>query len=245
MSTGGLPPHDAAVLNQQVENVIRDSEALNSAVARGRFIRVILLIALIGVIAYGAITLKRPYDKYVTDEGYQQKFLAAITDHIADNQRNYQQEFDHFVNEVGPVVRDTFTAQAKKDMPKFLETLERQRDEMSNNLQTKLEEKIIGHYDAMLKKQQSVLTSALPEMNDAAAAERLEKNLETAMHRLIKRYYVDKMHEQIVGMLQQWDTFPTVPPASGGETLEDQLVGTLYDLLLYRLSHSSALAHGT
>jgi hypothetical protein len=62
------------------------------------------------------------------------------------------------------------------------------------------------------------------------------QNVGVAMERLSKKYYADQLNVQMFALYDAWDAFPPAPkPLPGEVPLEDQLIGTLLEVLTERL----------
>jgi hypothetical protein len=59
-----------------------------------------------------------------------------------------------------------------------------------------------------------------------------------AMQRMLKKYYVDEMRDEMLGIYETWDRFPAAEPVGPNDPrLEDQLIGNLLEYLSYRFTH--------
>jgi hypothetical protein len=67
------------------------------------------------------------------------------------------------------------------------------------------------------------------------------KNLEMAFDKLVNRYYIDTMRNEILQIYADWDQFPMVDAVQPGDTrLEDEFQGALLELLKMKLAETPA-----
>ncbi len=241
MSTGGPQTPDTALLAQQIDAVAREQAALAAAASRGRAIRLLLLIALVAVAGFSAYRFYKLGDQLINDPKYHQKVLSAVETHWTENEATYTREVEKLYQESYPIVTDALVQQVKKDVPIYLKSLDKQRDELQRDLEKKLTTRLQGQYEKLMQRQQDTLRKEYPEAENPEVRERVQKNLELALNKVANKYYLEEMRTQVQGLLGLWDNFPTQPPPKGGEpSLEDQLTATLTNLLMYRIAHPNS-----
>jgi hypothetical protein len=237
-------PHsvDGAAVAQQVEDVFRESDALAKALARARSIRrwlgllTLVLVLLIVVVFYR-------FGRQFIEPEFADKLVKTAQDRFQKNSDQYMKEVQLLVDGVSPVLSDAFAQQVKKDMPGYFQAMEKERDQLLEALVPKLEKKIEDHYLKLLEKQDKTLREEFPAINDTQLHERMVKNIDTAMQKLVKKYYADELEAQVKDLRGSWDRFPPAPaPRPGDPTAEDQFIAELLDMLRYKLSHSAEVA---
>jgi hypothetical protein len=229
---------DMQALSQQSEAVQRAAAALSAATARARGVRLclvvatVLLIAVICVKFYGlGMAVQSPeYLDGVTTLG--QKRLAERSD-------KYAQEFQKLVDHASQPLTDAFSNQLKQDMPEFIKKADKEKETLASNLQDQFTTKVNGHYEKLVAQQEETLKQEFPTIKDPAAHERMVKNIDKAVQKLVKKYSVDDFRRQIDEIIHTWDHFPEVPrPKSGEPTLMDEFIPTLLQYVALRLSTS-------
>lgn len=238
MSTGGPQTPDTALLAQQVDAVVREQAALSAAASRGRSVRLLMYLGLLAVLAVTIFWMYRLGDKILNSDPYHQEVIQAVQEHIAQNQQIYMNELRQLMDAAAPVVTDAFTQQAKKDIPVYIDYLDKQRDEMIKELGKQLTDRVDKQYAGLMERQQDTLRKEFPESENPDFHKRVQDNLEKALNKVARRYFLEDMQKQTQAMLGLWDNFPTAPPPSKSEqSLEDQFSATLINLLMYRISH--------
>jgi multidrug efflux pump subunit AcrB len=231
------PAENSAWTQQQVEEAYRETEALSRALARARSIRrtlglltLLLIVAIIGVFYYlGSQFMQKEF----TDQ-----LLNTAQERLQKNSSQYMHEVQLLYEGVSPAVNDAFMEQFKKDMPKFVDRMDQERETLAKTLTTKLEQKLEDHYQKLLEKQDKTLREEFPTINDSDLHEKMIKNIDLAMQKLIKKYYADEMETQFKQIFASWDQFPPAPaPRPGDPSIEDQFIAELLEMLKFRLSH--------
>src|SRR5438105_11721931 len=94
---------------EQIEAILRESHALSAALARGRTIRLVLFVLVIGFVAVvaGAFTLK--FMKMVSEENLLALRDAAMV-RLEKDQERYNREVQLLVEQTGPVLREQIEA---------------------------------------------------------------------------------------------------------------------------------------
>lgn len=241
MSTGGPQTPDTALLAQQVDAVAREQAALSAAASRGRAIRLLLLLGLVAVLGITLVKFYKLGDQVLNSEEYHNKVLAELQNHIAANQTAYEGELRQLYVATAPVISDAVQKQVQKDIPVYVELVEKEKDKIIRELSEKLPQRLEKQYADLMARQQDALKKEYPEATDVNLHERLQKNLEKALNNVAKKYYLEAMQKQADAMMKTWDDFPTAPaPQRGQPSLEDQFTGTLVELVVYRFTHPNS-----
>jgi hypothetical protein len=240
MSTETAATAEAGGLNQQVEAVIRESNALMAAQAAGRNVRMLLLLALVVFVAAVTFAFYDMANKFFSRDNLN-VLAKAGQERLVKNQDKYMKEIQKLVEASSPVLTSAFMEQAKKDMPGFMQAAEKERDALRSSLEIKLAKKLDDRYREGIDRHEQILRQEFPEYNNDAQQARMRENIGLALDKLVQKYYVQEMNRQMNSLYNTWDSFPAAdPPAKNGISTEDQMVVELVDLLKYRLSHTQA-----
>jgi hypothetical protein len=240
MSANG--PESDVALAQQVEATARECAALRSAISRGRRNRFVLLLLLI-VFVLGVCWAFYGLFQKVSGQEFQDQLLAKAQERLEKNQDEYLKEVNALVDNVGPTVQETFMEQVKKDLPKFVQSAEKERDAFAKTIEEQLQAKLDAQYTQMLEQQQKTLQTEFKEVQDPKLHERMMSNIDRAVLKMVKRYYIDEMQSQFQTFFAAWDDFPSAAtPRPEEDSLETQLIGALFEMLRYKLAHPQGLA---
>jgi hypothetical protein len=242
MSTDSSQTADSHAMTKQVEAVCQEFTGLQQALARARVYRLALL--LVAVVLVGAIVwVFYGFGKQFTEKAFADRLAAVAQERLEKNSVLYTRELHALVDGTGPKVADAFTEQVKKDMPKYFEGMEKERDQLAAALVDQLGRRVENHYAELLVRNEKLIQDEFPAAKDPQRRERLVKNMDRAMQKLVKKYYLDEMEGQFRQLFATWDAFPPAPaPRPGDPSTEDQLIPELLDLLKYNLSHSPEVA---
>src|ERR1051326_3673283 len=126
-------------------------------------------------------------------------------------------------------------------MPKYLDGLEKQRERVAKTLEDNLRDRLDRHYGRLLENQQRNLENEFPQFKDPKQHERMVKNIDLAIQKMVKHYYIDEWEGQFKLLFDTWDSVQ--PAAVPKDTIaEDLLVGEMIELLKYKLAYPQGLA---
>jgi hypothetical protein len=235
MGNDGMKEEMQAI-SQQSEAVQRAAAALSAATARSRGIRLCLLVTAVLLIGYWCFQFYT-LGMEVQSPQYVDGLAKASQKRVAERSEKFTQEFDKLVEHTREPLTKAFSEQVKKDMPEFMKKAEKEKDTLASNLQEQFTKKVNAHYETLLKQQEETLKKEFPSVQDPAAHERMIKNIDKAVQRLVKKFYVDDFRRQIDELVAGWDHFPEASlPKSGEPTLTDQFIPTLLQYMVLRLS---------
>ncbi len=233
MSDGVTTP-DSAAIEQTVDAIQKKLQELDASLKATRTTRLVivggflLLIVVTGGLFYSL-------GRRVQDKSYQQELLAAARTRIESNSDQYMKQVHQFVDDATPVVTKAFYEQSKKDMPLYLDAISQERGHLLDNLESRLNEQVSSKYETLLKQIENNLLKDFPEASDPVVHDRMIANVRLALNRLVKRYYADEFKQELAEMYEVWDTFPVAAaPDKNDAPLEDQLVGSLLDLMVMK-----------
>jgi hypothetical protein len=225
-------------LSQQSEAVQRAAESLSAATARSRGIRLCLLVTAVLLIGYWCFKFYT-LGMEVQSPGYLDALTKAGQKRVADRSDKFTQEFERLVEHTREPLTKAFSEQVKKDMPEFMKKAEKEKETLASNLQEQFTKKVNTHYETLLKQQEDTLKKEFPSVQDPATHERMIKNIDKAVERLVKKFYVEELRGQMKELTDTWDHFPEAPmPKSGEPSLTDQFVPKLLQYLALRISLS-------
>ena len=229
---------DLQAISQQSEAVQRAATALSAATARSRGIRLCLMVAAVLLIAVICVEFYR-LGMSVQSPEYLDALTKAAQKRVADRSDKFTQEFERLVDHTREPLTQAFSEQVRKDTPEFMKKVEKEKDTLANNLQEEFTKKVNSHYETLLKQQEETLKKEFPTIQDPAAHERMIKNIDKAVQKLVQKFYVDDFRRQIDELVNGWDHFPEAPmPKSGEQSLTDQFIPTLLQYATLRLSTS-------
>jgi hypothetical protein len=172
--------------------------------------------------------------KKFTDEKYQAELLEVLGKAWEDNQQEYVRQLTQTLDKIYPPVADAFQKQAKKDMPKILAFVEKEREPFLNSLSNQFEKRLEKQYDKLRPRYVKVLSDEFPQAKNKDVQDRMMNNIDKAITKLIKKYYGDELRDQLVLTFDTWDHFPhAAPPGPKDMSLEDQLLDSIYSVVSY------------
>jgi hypothetical protein len=237
MGSDGMK-EEMQALSQQSEAVQRAAAALSAATARSRGVRLGLMVAAVLLIAVICVEFYR-LGMYVQSPSYQDALLKAGQKSVADRSDKFTREFERLVEHTREPLTKAFSEQVRKDMPEFMKKAEKEKDTLAANLQEEFTKKVNSHYETLLKQQEDTLKKEFPSIQDPTTHERMIKNIDKAVQRLVKKFYVDDFRRQIDELIAGWDNFPEAKlPKPGEPSLTDQFIPALLQYAALRFSMS-------
>ena len=231
------PPNDVAA---RVEAVARESQAVTAALQKGRNVRLLLLVLLV---ALCVISVKSYYGLFAKMQEKEQldAFAKKAEQRLTERSDLFTKEIETLVNHSAPTISKAFAERATKDMPLFLDAAGNQRDQLAENLQKKIEERLIAHHKKLLEKHAKLTNEEYPDIQDAETRDRMMANILVVVDRAAKKYIIQEFETELNELFVKWDHFPIADlPEKGELPLEDQFIGNLIELLQLKLVQSSA-----
>jgi hypothetical protein len=220
-----------------VDAVLRESESLTAALRRGRAVRLFLILLTLALIA-GIGWWFYNWIQQLRSEENLNRIQALAQERLTQNSDKYYGEVQRLVDTNYPVISQAFVDQVKKDLPTYLQAIDKERAQFTESIQKKLETTLNDRLMAAIDKHEALIQQELPATKDRDKLERIERNMREAMQRMIKKYYVDEMRDEMLGIYETWDRFPAAEPVGPNDPrLEDQLIGNLLEYLSYRFTH--------
>lgn len=208
----------------QIQSLSRNVDELKAAISRARQVRLLMVVVLmivLVVIVYMFMNLA----KRVTSEPFVNELTTLAQKHVTDNQDKYQKEVQQFVDTSYPIVSGAFSDQATKDLPKFTEAINGQRETFVNNLRERMDEKISKKYQDLLAQHEEMIVAEFPELKDKETRDRVLANFQLVIEKLVKRNYGDQFDEESKKLIALWESFPAAEePSEMDAKLEEKLL---------------------
>jgi len=225
------------VSNEQVEAVLRETAALTAGMKRARRVRLLLLLA---VVLFLGGTAWVAYGK--ANEFTSNKNLNHLADlarrRLEKKQDYYLKQLEGMVDKLRPPLEKAFSDQASKDAPLYLKAIEKERQPFLDNVQAEFTKRLNKRNAALEPRYIKILREEFPLLKDEKLQARMAENMTPAVEKLLKKYYVEELRDEILMLYNTWDTFPAAAdPLKGEPPIEDQLMPALLDLLKHRLTH--------
>jgi hypothetical protein len=240
MSVNDLQNATANPLAPQVEAILREAAAFKASLARARTARIVMLLVLI-LFVVGVCSAFYSLGNRLQSKSYLDKVEALASERLDKNSDKYLSHVRKLSDKVGPVVRDTFSNQAKKDMPAFLQASQTQSKLFVEGLQKELLAKIDAFHQRAFDRQHTIMEKEFPALKDPKLQKRLSENFAVATDMLARKYYIHDLTEQLQELFTVWDNFPAAKePGKGAQSTEDQFIASLLELLSYRVTQAPA-----
>jgi Tfp pilus assembly pilus retraction ATPase PilT len=242
MSTESPQTVENPSLTKRVDEVSEELAALQQALAGARRSRLVLLLLTVLLVAAIVWVFYRFGEKF-TQPAFAEQLSTVAQQRLEKNSDQYLKQLRELIDAVSPVLNDAITAQLKKDMPRYFEGMEKERDQLARTLTAQLGQRLEKHYAELLVRNEKIIEDEFPAVKDPVRRERMVANMDRAVQKLVKKYYMDEMERQFKELFATWDAFPPAPaPGLGDPAIEDQLLPEFIDLLKYKLSHTPDLA---
>lgn len=235
MSANGTNVSEPEALGAQVEALAKESKALADALASTRSQRVILLLVLIIFIGGICLAFVRLGSQLTSKDNIDQ-LLQKGEKRLRDHSDKYTKHVQTLYEKTSPVLTEAFSAQAKKDLPRFIQAMEKERDTLTDNLSNQLTKKLEEKYKDVTAKHEKLLKEEFPQVQDEKLHAEMMVNIDAAVQKLVKRYYVEELKGQMQKINDAWDSFPPADtPKKDDIPLEDQFIAGLIELLKQKL----------
>lgn len=234
-------PDELVLIQQQVEKLSNECKELTAAFGRARRVRMGLMLAVVAFLVIASLAFYRLGSGLMKDE-YTQELSKVASKRLEKNQDRYMRHVEMLVHNTSPALTDAFTKQANKDTAVYLGLVDRERDAMAAELKIKLEKKLQQRYEQSLDQHEKILEAEFPTVKDKVLHDRMTKNLHVAVDRMLDKYYVRELEQQLQQLFAAWDRFPAADlPRKGEMPLEEQFSAELYHLLTIKLGSTQAV----
>ncbi|HVC98420.1 MAG TPA: hypothetical protein VND64_32435 [Pirellulales bacterium] len=241
-SSASDPGKGATSLNGRIEALERQTAALSAALVQAQRVRLWITLALVAFIGLTITIFYRRAEQLNSEEN--RNLLAALAQKsVDDHADDFMKQLETLARAVSPVVTDAFYEQAKRDLPKYLQASERERDQLVRNLQEHLQTTLGARFDKSLVRHEELIKQEFPTADNEEIRKRMMKNVEAALQTISQKYYGKELGNQMEALYGTWDQFPPAPaPAKGEAALIDQLIGMLLELLTVKLKSTEIAA---
>ena len=225
-------------LTVRLDELQRRTEGLTAALEGSRSTRRLVMLAFLAFVIV-AIWQFYALGNQLRSAEYQDRLMAELQKSIAGNQASFRVEAQKLVDKVTPVVTTAFSEQSSKDMPVFMKLIDAERAKLTDNLASRMSDKLEKHHHELLRRHDKLFQQEFPSVQNPEIRDRMMGNTCLALDRLVKKYYVDEFQKELKTMDRTWDDFPPADKPIGDEApLESQLVGEMMDLLAIKFSRS-------
>lgn len=235
-TTGTSGPSESEQLRSQLNELQSRTEGLATALEHSRSARRLVMIAFLVFVLIAGWKFYS-LGNMIRTENYQARLLSEVQKSVEANEKNFSREAQKLVDGATPVVQTAFSKQTEKDMPIFMQIIDKERAKVIDNLGQRMSEKIENHHHELLRRHDKLFQAEFPTVNDPKVRERMMSNACVALDRLVKKYYVDEFQKELKAMDKAWQDFPPAEKPNAGEPpLDSQLVGELMELLAIKFS---------
>jgi hypothetical protein len=211
----------------QLARIEQQIDSLQSAINRLKHLRVFFFVAMIAIVV-GVVYLFSQLAKQVTSERYLNEITALAQKNLESNHSAYQKELQAFVDHAYPVIAGEITAQATRDLQKYTNALEKERDTLMKNLEGRMNTMLADKYKQVLNQHEAAIVNKFPELQNQEVRTKVLANLQLLVDGLVARNYGDKFHDSFQKVLLVWDTFPASnEPTANEPKLEEKLLENL------------------
>jgi hypothetical protein len=215
----------------QLDALAHEFDSLRAAMTRARRIRSLLFLTFLIFIG-GFVFVLYQYGMELQGAEYRDQLSSLAQKKFNENQQEYAGKVTGLVKKVTPIVTDAFYGQAKKDLPSYLKAAQDQRELFTTDIREKIEKRLNAHFEKIVDQHKATLKKEFPAVDDTKLQERVSANLHLVFEKLVKKYYIDDLNAQLVELYDGLEQFPAADePGKTDARLEDQLIGTLLELL--------------
>ncbi|MDG1895206.1 MAG: hypothetical protein P8J37_09875 [Fuerstiella sp.] len=216
-----------------IETEVREVQSAIKASRKSR--RTIMLFFLVFLVAVCLMFYQLV--NRLQSETFHNELATLAQTHLDEHTDIYTNEVQILVDTVSPVLVEALRSRFEEDKPLYTEALEEHRDTLVENVRPKLEGLVKDRYGEILVSFEGVIAEEFPEAADSAVQARIQDNLEYGMSKLVQKYYVDSIQYRPENLMATWDEFPPAdPPGEGMESLSEQLIGALMEMLSQRIA---------
>jgi hypothetical protein len=225
------------VSNQQIEAVLHESAQLAAGLRRARRVRLVLFLAIVVFLGGAGWVAYAKASDFASPKNLNRLGEEARAS-WEQRQDFYMKQAQMLLDKLSPPLSKAFSEQATKDTPKFLKAVEKERQPFLDHLQDEFSKRLNKRLTSMQPRYINLLKEEFPTLKDAKRQAQMAENVTAAVEKLVKKYYVDQLRDEVLMLYNAWDTFPPAAAAARGEaSLEEQFVEALLKLGGHRLTH--------
>ncbi len=235
-TSGSSGVNDLGQLVSRLDELQKRTEALTAALEQSRKTRRLIMTAFLAFVLLAGWRFYALANTLRSKE-YQDRLTVALQKSVATNQDTFSKEAQRLVDGITPVVTTAFTEQSKKDLPLFMQVIDKERQTLMDGLPQRMSDHVEKHHHAMLRRHEKLIQTEFPAVQNAEVRDRMMANVCTALDRLVKKYYVDEFQKEFLKMSASWNDFPPADvPGAGDSPLEEQLMGEMMDLVAVKIA---------
>lgn len=224
-----------AGIDAAVDALVRQCSDLQSSMARGRAVRMLLTLAMLGFLVYFGMAYYNKGRQIQSEENVNQ-LVALAQSRLEERSADYMNEVEGLISASTPVLTEAFYERAKQDLPHYMAAMGEERDALVKRLQSRVQEKLMARKDQMLESYRGVLKQEFPDLTEEQYG-RMIDNLEVAVERLAERYYRDEIQGELNRLYDSWDHFPRHDAkAVAGVRTEKEFLAAVIDLVQHKLT---------
>lgn len=203
-------------LVRQVDDLADLAGALCREIRRARLVRQVLTVLFLALLVAIILVFYRLGSR-LTSEDNLNEIVSLAQRRLEDNSNKYMGEVQKVADACTPSLQKAADEQVKKDMPRYMEAVNKEIPILRVHMQDSLDTRLQKHYHDQLEHQQQILIKAEPKVNDPKVRERVMAYLEATVKGLERKYYVDPLKRTLDGLTQAWDRFPVAKAPGKGE----------------------------
>lgn len=235
MSTTVTPAREHESLAPRVAALERETQGLAQSLGEARRTRLLILLLLVAFVCATCFAFYRLATRFQQPEQLQ-LLRTKAEEKLRDKSDLIVKEAQTLVDNAAPALQTAFMEQFNKDLPTYMQAVGAEREALVENLQKGLQVKLEAHHQQLLERHQALLREEFPAVKDEELHARMMANLQVAVNRLVKKYYIDEVHDQMFALYGLWDEFPMADPAASGELpLADQIYGNVWEWFFLRI----------
>jgi len=244
MTSENSPTVENEVLLAKIGAIEQEIAAVKAAVRWSSVIRLSLLIAVIALLV-GAVWMFYNLAMEFTSKENLDLLAAKARERAEQTADPALKELRGLYDNCRPVLIEAFQKQVEADMPKYTEVLAKQRDELVDNLQFRLSEKITARYEGAEKQYQAILQEEFPQVQDPEMLVQVYASISQIMDKLVEKYYSGQLREEIEELSKTWEEFEMADfPAAEDPTLEQQIIASMLKVAALRFEAQPKLWGG-
>src|SRR5262249_31000379 len=140
---------------------------------------------------------------------------AAAAKRLEERTPDYLRHLQQLTEDTAPVVSDAFSNQFQKDLPLFIQGLEKESEAYRNNVQQAMLTRLDEHSNKSLEKHRQQIEAEIAAIDNKLNMKRVEDNLFKAVHKLVDQYEVAELHRQLEALADNWEKMPAAEQVKG------------------------------
>jgi hypothetical protein len=152
------------------------------------------------------------------------QYMEIARERLAEHSDVVEQELMTLASDAVPPISDAVYEQARRDFPKYVAVLEKEGDVFLKNVEQIFLRQVQDQYRNYLATHRNVLRQEFPEHASEENVDRVMKEFQQTLNRIIERYYVDEFRSEAERTRTLWVAIEPLPfPGPNEPSLEEQL----------------------